>query len=203
MLLLFLHEEKNMITAIPGKSYLLAFYTFKDMKNINKNVREFVLSTGGIFVSKSNYENIKEDQLELIAKENNISVGKLKAILLLNNCYIVNVLKDIYDTLTKEEQLALLLHEEGHIMLNHIEDLENIEGLHLDLQLEKELEADNYASSIVGKKVLKKALQKYTRKLAAFAALKAHKEKKELIFSTIYDTYTNNNIFKARIANLS
>lgn len=54
--------------------------------------------------------------------------------------------------LTPEEELAIFLHEEGHLECGHVGNAED--------WLAQELEADRYAASLVGPELLKSALSK-------------------------------------------
>lgn len=61
-----------------------------------------------------------------------------------------------FNTLKAEEKMGILLHEDAHQLLGHLENQKK--GLIKDLRFE--LEADAYASEKVGKKAVRKALRK-------------------------------------------
>ena len=62
--------------------------------------------------------------------------------------------------LTSEELKAVLLHEEAHVRLGHMEAFAATGGAGVMMDLESEMEADAYSASVVGKKVMASALTK-------------------------------------------
>ena len=76
--------------------------------------------------------------------------------------YVI-VLEDFIKTLTPQERAAIVYHEIGHLVNDHLVNVnpENIiEQTKILANTEAELEADQYAVNRVGKAVMKSALEK-------------------------------------------
>lgn len=91
---------------------------------------------------------------------------------------VIGVLGDIANRLQPEEVQAMVLHEEGHVVLGHLEGFDkvadaaiassldcskqnvvkNLENLQASVQLHREMEADAYAASIMGAAVVRTAI---------------------------------------------
>lgn len=75
-------------------------------------------------------------------------------------------LEEACEGLTSEELQAVLLHEEGHVRLGHMEAFAATGGAGVMMDLDSEMEADAYSASVVGKKVMASALTKVIINLA-------------------------------------
>ena len=69
-------------------------------------------------------------------------------------------LEEACEGLSSEELKAVLLHEEAHVRLGHMEAFAATGGSGVMMDLESEMEADAYSASVVGKKVMASALTK-------------------------------------------
>ena len=72
---------------------------------------------------------------------------------------VIVMLAEVAAELTEEEKLAILLHEEGHIVAEHGSKATKFIGKIVD-HVEFELEADAYAAARIGGSILKSALVK-------------------------------------------
>ena len=68
---------------------------------------------------------------------------------------IIMIQSLMFEFLSTDETLAMILHEIGHIRLNHLKTIITPEDY-----LRKEMEADAYSAGIVGKENYKRALEK-------------------------------------------
>jgi Zn-dependent protease with chaperone function len=78
--------------------------------------------------------------------------------------YTISVQAEIFDQLSQSSKLAVLLHEEGHVILDHLSGKTG--GLLINLSAE--LEADEYASKIVGKSAVRAALLEIPKAVVHF-----------------------------------
>lgn len=69
-------------------------------------------------------------------------------------------LEEACEGLSSEELKAVLLHEEAHVRLGHMEAFAATGGAGVMMDLDSEMEADEYSASVVGKKVMASALTK-------------------------------------------
>lgn len=84
-------------------------------------------------------------------------------------------LEEACEGLSAEELKAVLLHEEAHVRLGHMEAFAATGGAGVMMDLDSEMEADAYSASVVGKKVMARALTKVIINLGSFFGFDASK----------------------------
>lgn len=119
--------------------------------------------------------------------------------------YIV-VLEDFIKTLNEKEKEAIVFHEVGHLVSNHLVDIGPDTLLVHETVLvstKAELEADQYAAARVGKSAMRSALEKIIANGAdiveKFASIKGKPFDKGAFLATVYAE----DQFQARLAALS
>ena len=121
--------------------------------NLSGEYRDHMLQTGGFAVARFDTEEQKEQALVHL-KDHDLPAYEATKAIVVGVPYIA-VVKEIADKLPQEEFLAILLHEEGHLKLNHASEYTKLSVVDAH-----ELEADAYAASIVGKATMKRALKR-------------------------------------------
>lgn len=90
--------------------------------------------------------------------------------------YMIGLSADVFDEafFSREEIEAIKAHEEGHVVLGHVDaglaeiDLGSVERHEIRLVMSRELEADEYAARKVGAAHMLSALRKFPGALASF-----------------------------------
>lgn len=114
---------------------------------------------------------------------------------------LITVLEDWIGRLTPEEQMAILLHEEAHILngdCDRVMEVVDMGGVFFKVDLEAELAADAYASERVSKTAMLMALIKVIQFMSASFARASGRDGQE-----IYLELTTEATMAARIAALS
>lgn len=142
------------------------------------------------------YIEIKDEQLLAVGGavafiNNKINIGLREAAMKRANESELSKMKELYgeilqmeedeaailfhpklrDMLEEPEFKAVMLHEEGHIVLGHLlspetEEMVECEGIKVINNEDYELQADSYAVSVVGPTAMKRALIKISKKIA-------------------------------------
>jgi Zn-dependent protease with chaperone function len=86
-----------------------------------------------------------------------------------NAGHTISVQAEIFNQLSERSKLAVLLHEEGHVILDHLSGKTG--GLLISLSAE--LEADAYAAEIVGKSAVRAALLEIPKAVVNFRSTMA------------------------------
>lgn len=154
-----------MITFVPGLQYALTAATLSEIQAYGDTLgdHQFALkmlaNTCGFYASKiPNYTEEQLDALKLPKWEREYFKS-------MGDAWQVNIIKDVAAGLTEKERLAILLHEEAHVVFQHAtkineSQVNNIHGMKIMDVVEFEIEADNYAASKVGAKTVITALTK-------------------------------------------
>lgn len=156
-----------MMAFIPGNAHAYCFVSIKEMDVFGKQMGidnhglKVLSTTGGAFATPNT--DSKETRSAI---ENLTGLKPCQAETALNMLGLPNIVvfKEMYQYLTHEEVVAILLHEEGHLFHKHMEG-ENLQtadvcGMKVMDSITNEIEADAYAASVVGKEVVRKALIK-------------------------------------------
>ena len=131
-----------------------------------------ILFSGGVYCSYFP-EGIKDKLPEHILKV--MKPYELDILGLMQNGFIIQVIKDFTTGISDEDMQAMLLHEYGHVHYGHtlpenIAKKKTQNGIMDDVQ--SEIEADAYAASIIGKRRMAIALTHMVENVAKFFATK-------------------------------
>ena len=125
---------------------------------LGSDIEEKALSTGGFYTVKVPYGAAKLFEKE---RPGQLNALQLQRIEVCEGGTFIQAVKELYEQLPQDERDAIILHEEGHAALGHldedrIKEAVIVNGILADIQAE--LEADDYAARRVGKKTFAKAL---------------------------------------------
>ena len=140
--------------------YALVSYKYSTERVLAGQAKAFKFwsRTGGAFVN-----NIDKAMARSLLGQAQLGLCKFSEEALVNLAgerpVAIFFLEDVFTHLTEDEQHAILLHEEGHVALGHLEVTKP--------GLRHELEADAYAAKQVGKKVVRSALLSLVRNFFA------------------------------------
>lgn len=146
-----------MLIATPHR-FLVEIVPMAALINMGNDIKEKALSTGGFYTVKIPYGTAK-----LVEKERagQLTALQLQRIEVCEGGTFIQAVKELYENLPQDERDAIILHEEGHASLGHLDEGKIqgavvVKGVLSDIELE--LQADAYSASRVGKRTLAKAL---------------------------------------------
>jgi hypothetical protein len=150
--------EINMITARPGFSCLVETVGLGDIARFGGEYVKRVLMSGGVFVC-----HVQEGLAEGMSEDMKVKTKayEMELIRMMEGTDMIQVLNEFQGRLSQQDMDALLLHEEGHVLLGHTQlayqkHMEKIDGILIDIPTE--IAADAYSASRIGKRNMAKAL---------------------------------------------
>lgn len=154
-----------MITFVPGLQYVLTAATLSEIQAYGDTLgdQQFALkmlaNTCGFYASK--IPNYSEEQLDALK----LPRWERQYFKTMEGTWQVSIIKDVAAVLTEKERIAILLHEEAHVVFQHATKIKEGQvnsryGIKIMDIVELEIEADNYAASKVGAKTVISSLTK-------------------------------------------
>lgn len=190
-----------MATLQKAEGYSVFFTTLKEEMQavVPEKQKELMMKLFQAFGCMSMFldeNNIKEmKSIQVNGEQNQVEPG-----------FYVIVVQDFTQGLSEKELGAVILHEIGHVLLEHHAKMKSgqaatVNNILVDVNLE--LEADAYAVKYVGKEIMKSALEKVitaTVSLCENMARKANKPFHRDVY--LHELFTSEHI-KPRLAALS
>jgi hypothetical protein len=154
--LILILRRKNMSVAFAPKVVVVQVSFERELKELNgKMMVESIIDCGGFLASDSTFDVVQNNPG--VYTEEQIRNSTINGRLIVAYMSI-----DMAAKMSQQTIEALLLHEEGHILLGHVgHDVitpNSGVGLVLKCVLDEELAADAYSAAIVGKKCMRDAL---------------------------------------------